>query len=111
VQWTNYQVGDWKPMKRSESQPTAVRARHCVATWGWEVQKISDSLPAAEDDNEMLVDVSQLPASAIIGLEVSVVGDDAHERADILGFPVVQRQRSSNGTVTVEIEAFVIQDE
>ncbi len=52
----------------------------------------------------MVVDGSALPQSSYLVFEVSVVGPAATERLDVLGFPVVQRHRVSNGVV-VEIEA------
>ena len=112
IQWKDDSLtAQWKPMKELREKPTAILLREHVAVWGWEINKIPAVLPAVHGKKEMNIDISTLShsAEAVLGLEISILGDDAQERSEIYGFPVVQKHRMSNGRIVAEIEAFFLE--
>ena len=96
-----------------EARPraTAVQYRERVSTFGLALSEIANVLHPARSEAKMIVDASEFEAQSILAFEVSIVGEMAEPRTDILGFPIIQRCRLTNGPITVEIEAFRITEE
>ena len=109
VYWSDDPAGEWRPLKVFKQPPGAVADREECSTIGWGIGSLPSRLPVATGPVEMVVDASALPASSILALVVSVIGAGATERPDVLGFPVVQRHRVSNGVV-LEIEAILLDE-
>jgi len=57
-----------------------------MRTVGWEICRL-DALLARLDSADMIVDTQSLSPHLILGLEVTVVGDEAKKRATIVVFP------------------------
>jgi hypothetical protein len=110
VTWTDRPTGHWEPMKECKVTPTEVSQRESVAVWGWTIGRIPSVLRPCQEACGVVIDASAFPDSWTLGLEVSILNTDPHQRTEILGFPVVQRHRVSNGAIVVEIEAFVIDE-
>jgi hypothetical protein len=111
VTWTGGPTRHWEPMKSAKIKPTQVSERESVAVWGWVIARIPSVLPPVTDACGMVVNAALFRDSWTLGLEVSIVSRDSNQRTEILGYPVVQRHRVSNGLIIVEIEAFVIDEE
>ena len=77
---------------------------------GWKVSDLASALPALDSAPDMLVDAQSLAGDQILGLYVSVIGDEAQSRETISGFPVFARHRFGTA-VCVEIEAFTVPPE
>lgn len=111
VTWTADSSGSWEPMKMTKPMPVEVFERKSLAVWGWNIARIPEVLTPCQTDCGFIVNAMPFPNSFTLGLETSIINGDLSQRADILGFPVVQRQRVSNGVIVVEIEAFVVDEE
>ena len=57
-----------------------------MRTVGWEICRLDAVLPRL-DSADMIVDTQSLSPHLILGLEVTVVGDEAKKRATIVVFP------------------------
>lgn len=111
VMWTGGPSAVWQPMKTIDAKPAAILERTKVAVWGWQISCIPAVLPSCRQDCGFVVDTSGFAVTSTIGLKVSIVNGDTSVRSDILGFPVVARHRFSHVSITVEIEAFVVDEQ
>jgi len=111
VKWTGGLSGAWEPMKTTNAQPATISERTEVAAWGWQIFRIPAVLPRCDQDCGFIVGTAGFPVASTIGLQVSIVNDDISVRSDILGFPVVARYRFAHAAITVEIEAFLVDEQ
>jgi hypothetical protein len=110
VKWTGGASGTWEPMVQCNPKPSDVHDRQWVSTIGWEIKDIPSVLPVVDMAGDFSIDATHLPGSSILAFEVSIVGPRARDRAEIVGFPVLQRHRIP-GSAAVEIEAFLLSEE
>jgi len=110
IEWTGGPTGDMEPMKLYRTRPGLVTARTGCWTVGWETRKLDVILPSLSSHADMLVDAPLLDETAsILAFEVSVVGNDARKRTDIVGFRIIGSHRFGRA-VQVEIDAFVLDE-
>jgi hypothetical protein len=97
-------------MKQFLPRPAEVTGRAEWFTIGWEVSRLDQVLRPLQGTAAMIVDAQNLDPAAGLVLTVSVVGNAATNRTDILGFPVVALQQFGTAP-SVEVAACVMAEE
>lgn len=110
VYWNGGPTGKWEPMKLFLLRPAEVTGRAEWFTIGWEVSRLDQVLPPLQGTPAMIVDAQNLDSAAGVVLTVSVIGNAANTRTDILGFPVIALQRFGTAP-RVEVAACVLAEE
>lgn len=112
IEWTEGVSGGWKKMIFKRPKPDTVADREQVARFlRFEMARIEALLKPLEQPADMTVDASGFEPASILAFAVSIVGPLAEPRADSYGFPIIKRQRFTQGAITIEIEAFRITEE
>jgi hypothetical protein len=109
VYWNGGPTGKWEPMKQFLPRPAEVTGRAEWFTIGWQVSRLDQVLPQLQGTPALIVDAQNLNPDAGVVLTVSVVGNAATDRVDILGFPLVALQQFGTAPC-VEVAACVIDE-
>ena len=106
IEWTGGPSGQMEPMKLFRTPPGLVADRGHFWTIGWHVANLDSVLPPLTGNADMIVDATRLEPHMILGFEASVVGKEARERKNVVGFPIIA-SHIFGGAVSVEICSFV----
>ena len=106
VEWDGGPAGQMEPMKIFRERPGVVSGRNNFWSIGWQISKLETILPRL-DDAHMIVDAQRMDAELVLAFEVSVVGLDAKDREEIVGFPVTNTHLFGK-SLRVEIAAFTL---
>ena len=93
VEWTGGPAGTMGPMKLFAMPPRDINEREHWWTIGWEVSRLPSVLPELTHVPDMTVDAQNLSDDSILGLMVSIIGQEAERRVSIAGFPVLARHQ------------------
>lgn len=104
AEWGGFS-GSWEPMKWFTERPQDVVGRQdvsfCFLRWNLLPTMLADKIFEAPEETEF----------PEVGFKTTLVGPDARDRKDILGFPVLGRHRISSNDLSVEVEMFGINSE
>src|SRR5579864_669372 len=110
VYWNGGPTGEWEPMKQRLPRPSEVEGRAEWFVIGWQVSTLDHALTPLQGTPAMIVDAQDLNPDGGLVFTVSVVGDAARKRTEILGFPLVDVQEFGTGP-RVEVAVCLVADE
>jgi hypothetical protein len=110
IEWDGGLSGHMEPMKLMRTPPGLVTGRSGCWTVGWEIHKLDQVLPLLTGPADMVVDAKTLNGELVLGLEVSVIGDEAKTRESIVGYPIIASHRFGE-SLRVEVDAFLLEED